>query len=96
MTLTGDDTEITSPDTPHSARYDGNHWRVSWAPGRDLTCGQAMTAMVLACAVARDEPENSDLWLHVAGWADELGLTAEEAIGACRQPPLTGEGKTDA
>ena len=50
MTLTINDTTMTSDQTPHTARQapSRNGWQVSWLPGRTLDRNSAITAMVLA------------------------------------------------
>ena len=50
MTLTINDTTMTSDQTPHTARHapSRNGWEVSWLPGRILDRNSAITAMVLA------------------------------------------------
>jgi hypothetical protein len=50
MTLTINDTTITSDHTPHTARKapDRNGWEISWLPCRALDRNAAVTAMILA------------------------------------------------
>ena len=47
MTLTIDDTTMSSDRTAHTARYvpDRNGWEVSWLPGQTLDRNTAITAM---------------------------------------------------
>ena len=90
MTLTINDSSMTSDRTAHTARHtpDHNGWEVSWLPGQTLDRNAAITAMVLADTTA--EPglhEGHRLWPFVQGWAEELGLTAPEAIARTFQPP---------
>ena len=93
MTLTINDTTMTSDRTPHTARYapDRNGWEVSWLPGQPLDRNTAITAMILAGTTA--EPglrEGHRLWPHIQSWAAELGLTGPEAVAAASQPPPDG------
>jgi hypothetical protein len=89
MTLTINDTTMTSDRTPHTARHapDRNGWEVSWLPGQPLDRNTAITAMILADTTA--EPglrEGHRLWPHIQSWAAELGLTGPEAVAAASQP----------
>ncbi len=89
MTLTINDTTMTSDQTPHTARQapSQNGWQVSWLPGRTLDRNSAITAMVLADTVADERVgEGHRLWPHIQSWASELGLTGPEAIAAAAQP----------
>lgn len=65
---------------------DAEHWRVSWLPGRVLTRDQAVTAMVLAEVVWREElrPE-SRWWGFIDKWAGELELTGPDAVVRCSE-----------
>jgi hypothetical protein len=90
MSLTIDDTTMTSDQTAHTARQSpsGHRWEVSWLPGRLLDRNTAITAMTLADTTAeRDLHEGHRLWPHVQSWAEELGLTAPDAIAQASQPP---------
>ncbi|MFI6042059.1 hypothetical protein ACIA8C_10515 [Nocardia sp. NPDC051321] len=71
---------MTSDLTAHRARSVGHgSWVVSYLPGRTLTCAQAVAALRVAEVV----PTLLDL---VGELADEVGLTALEAVGmAVRQ-----------
>ncbi len=89
MTLTINDTIMTSDQTDCTARHapDRNGWEVSWLPGQTLDRNSAITAMVLAGTTA--EPglrEGHRLWPHIQSWAQELGLTAPDAISRASQP----------
>ena len=93
MTLTINDSSMTSDRTPHTARYapDRNGWEVSWLPGQTLDRNTAITAMILAGTTT--EPglrEGHRLWPHIQSWAAELGLTGPEAVAAASQPPPDG------
>ena len=57
MTLTINDTTMTSDQTAHTARHapDRNGWEVSWLPGQILDRNSAITAMVLADTTAERE-----------------------------------------
>ena len=90
MTLTINDTTMTSDQSAHTARHapDRNGWEVSWLPGQTLDRNSAITAMVLADITAEpDLGEGHRLWPHIQGWAAELGLTAPDAIAKTSQPP---------
>ena len=90
MTLTINDTTMTSDQTAHTARRapDRNGWEVSWLPGQTLDRNSAITAMVLADTTAEpDLHEGHRLWPHIQSWAAELGLTAPDAIAQASQPP---------
>jgi hypothetical protein len=93
MTLTINDTTMTSDQTGHTARHEPsrNGWQVSWLPGRVLDRNTAITAMVLA-DISTDERvrEGHRLWPHIQGWAAELGLTGPDAIARATQPPGPG------
>jgi hypothetical protein len=91
VTLTINDTNMTSDRTVHTARPAPgrqNQWEVSWLPGQPLDRNTAITAMVLADTTAdQDLHEGHRLWPHIQGWAEELGLTAPDAITRISQPP---------
>jgi hypothetical protein len=89
MTLTINDTTMTSDQTAHTARHapDRNGWEVSWLPGQTLDRNTAITAMVLADTTAEpDLHEGHRLWPHIQSWAEELGLNASDAIARISQP----------
>jgi hypothetical protein len=90
MTLTITDTTMTSDQSAHTARHapGRNGWEVSWLPGQTLDRNTAITAMTLADTTT--EPglrEGHRLWPHIQSWAQELGLTAPDAIARISQPP---------
>jgi hypothetical protein len=90
MTLTINDSSMTSDRTAHTARHepDRNGWEVSWLPGQTLDRNTAITAMILADTTADpDLHEGHRLWLHIQSWAQELGLTAPDAIAWATRPP---------
>ena len=91
MTLTINDTTMTSDHTAHTARQAPGRqpgWEVSWLPGQTLDRNTAVTAMILADTAAQaDLREGHRLWPHIQGWAAELGLTAPDAITRVTQPP---------
>ncbi len=90
MTLTINDTTMTSDQTAHTARHapGRNGWEVSWLPGQTLDRNSAITAMILADTAAEtDLHEDHRLWPHIQGWAAELGLTGPEAVAVASQPP---------
>src|SRR5215510_1566710 len=90
MTLTINDTFMTSDQTVHTARQapgrDG--WEVSWLPGRIVDRNTAATAMILADTAAEEDlHEGHRLWPFIQSWAAELGLTGPDAITRSSQPP---------
>jgi hypothetical protein len=91
MTLTINDTTMTSDQTPHTARLAPgrpHHWEVSWLPGRTLDRNTTITAMILADTAAQtDLHDGHRLWPHIQSWAAELGLTGPDAITQISQPP---------
>ena len=90
MTLTINDTTMTSDQSPHIARQasNQNEWQVSWLPGRTLDRNSAITAMILADTSADDRVhEGHRLWPHIQGWAAELGVTGADAVAAISQLP---------
>jgi hypothetical protein len=91
MTLIINDTTMTSDETPHTARQAPgleHQWEVSWLPGQTVDRNTAITAMILADTTAtQDLHEGHRLWPHIQGWAEELGLTASDAIAQASQPP---------
>ena len=90
MTLTIDETTMTSDRTAHTAQQapSRNGWDVSWLPGQVLDRNSAITAMTLADLVGEEDlHEDHRLWPHIQGWAVELGLTGPEAVAAASQPP---------
>ena len=95
MTLTINDTTMTSDQTAHTARQAPRRehlWEVSWLPGRALDRNGAITAMVLADqAGVHDLNERHRLWPHIEGWAAEFGLTGDDAVN--RISPLGAPGQ---
>jgi hypothetical protein len=90
MTLTINDTNMTSDQTTHTAQHvpDRNGWEVSWLPGQTLDRNSAITAMTLADTTAEhDIHEGHRLWPAIQSWAEELGLTAPDAIAQASQRP---------
>ncbi len=90
MTLTINDTTMTSDQTAHTARHapERNGWEVSWLPDQVLDRNTAITAMTLAdTAAEQDLHEGHRLWPFIQGWAEEVGLTAPDAIARASQPP---------
>jgi hypothetical protein len=86
------DTGMTSNQTRHTAQAaPGGGWTVSWLPGRTLTQNQAVTAMTIAEAVAAHADDLADSasrwWLHVDGWAAELGITGPNAVAEASLSP---------
>jgi hypothetical protein len=91
MALTIWDESITSDRTTHTARPvadDRHRWEVSWLPGRSMDRNSAITAMVLADVTGPGEvTAGHRLWVHVEGWAAELGLTAADVLAQTSSPP---------
>jgi hypothetical protein len=91
MTLTINDTIMTSDQTAHTARQargPQGGWEVSWLPGQTLDRNTAITAMTLAeTAAEEDLHKNHRLWPFIQSWAAELGLTGHEATAQAAQPP---------
>ena len=91
MALTINDNTMSSDQTPHTARQAPgrqHEWEVSWLPGQTLDRNTAITAMVLADTTTEpDLHEGHRLWPHIQSWAEELGLTAPDAITRISQPP---------
>jgi len=95
MTLTINDTTMTSDQTAHTARLASGSphlWEVSWLPGRALDRNSAITAMVLADhAGERDLNERHRLWPFIENWAAELGLTGRDAVNRVSRPGALGQ-----
>ena len=72
MTLTINDTTMTSDQTAHTARHapDRNGWEVSWLPGQTLDRNTAITAMTLADTTDRTRPPR---WPPALASRPELG-----------------------
>ena len=61
---------------------------MSWLPGQIMDRNTAITAMILAdTAAEQDLHEGHRLWPFIQGWAEEVGLTAPDAIARASQPP---------
>ncbi len=90
MTLTINDTIMSSDQTSHTARLAPGRqhdWEVSWLPGQVMGRNTAITAMILADTAAEEDlHEGHRLWPHIQGWAAELGLTGPDAIARVSQP----------
>ena len=95
MTLTINDTTMTSDQTTHTARLTSGRqhlWEVSWLPGRALDRNSAITAMVLADhAREPDLNERHRLWPFIQSWAAELGLTGSDAVDRVSRPGPPGQ-----
>ena len=95
MTLTINDTTMTSDQTAHTAQLasDSQHlWEVSWLPGRVLDRNSAITAMVLADLTGEvDLNERHRLWPFIESWAAELGLTGSDAVDQISRPGIPGQ-----
>ena len=90
MTLTINDTSMTSDQTAHIARQapGSQHlWEVSWLPSKALDRTSAMKAMIVAdLASDADLNERHHLWPFIQSWAAEPGLTASDAISRAYRP----------
>jgi hypothetical protein len=93
MTLTINDTTMTSDQTAHVARQavsPQQGWEVSWLPGQILDRNTAITAMILAdLAGEPDLHEGHRLWPAVESWSAELGLSGADALTRASPPPPT-------
>jgi hypothetical protein len=90
VTLTINDTSMTSDQSTHTAQHvpDRDGWEVSWLPGQTLDRNAAITAMSLADTIAEhDLHEGHRLWPCIQSWAEELSLTAPDAIAQAAEPP---------
>jgi hypothetical protein len=86
---------ISSDRSAHSARLltdETNGWEVSWLPGHRLNRNAATTAMLLADVTGSgDMHPGHRLWVHIEGWAAELGLTAHDVVAmTIPEPARTG------
>ena len=80
VTMTGDSTR-------HHAEAVPGGWRVTWLPDQLLTRDQAVTAMMLAEAVACTTLTSEHrLWPHIDAWAAQLGLSGPAAVVASSLP----------
>jgi hypothetical protein len=95
MTLTINDTTMTSDQTAHTARQApaSQHLReVSWLPGRVLDRNSAITAMTLTDhAGERDLSKRHRLWPFIENRAAELGLTGSDAVDRVARPGALGQ-----
>jgi hypothetical protein len=84
MTVTLDDTTMTSDQTADTARQASasqHLWEVSWLPGKARDRTSAITAMTLADPAGEaDLNEQHHPWPFIQSWAAELGLTGSDAI----------------
>jgi hypothetical protein len=100
MALTILDDIISSDRTAHSARVlpgASRGWEVSWLAGRRLDRNAAITAMVLADATGPGGMHPGyRLWIHVEGWAAELGLTAPGVLARTARAPSRAEARNSA
>ncbi|MBE8518135.1 hypothetical protein ILP97_11560 [Amycolatopsis sp. H6(2020)] len=69
---------MTSDVTEHRAEATPEGWTVTLLPGRFLDRNAAITALTLAEVYAQDPPPDSDLWVHVRSWEQELGLDGSD------------------
>jgi hypothetical protein len=83
--------DMTSDLTPHAARATDGGWSVTWLPGRRLTQNQAITAMTIAEVVRSHCDDLADTssrwWLHIEGWAAELGISGPHAVATASMSP---------
>lgn len=86
MSTTITTTTMTSTDTPHTAHKTNSGWCVSWLPGRALSFDQACTAMTIAETCGRGRAVPGDrMWVHLQGWASELGLSTSDAVASASE-----------
>lgn len=86
-----DDSGLMSSNvTRHTATLVPGGWTVSWLlpPGRVVDRNQAISAMMIALAVARPEPYGTSLDGLVASLASELDLTGPEAARLAAEEPV--------
>lgn len=90
MAVTILDDSMSSDRTTHRARLmpgRAHLWEVSWLPGHRLDRNRVITAMVLADLAGPGDLRLGDRqWIFAKGWADELGLRADDAIERISQP----------
>jgi hypothetical protein len=90
MAVTILDDSMSSDRTTHCARLVPGRphlWEVSWLPGQRLDRNRAITAMVLADLTGPSDLRPGDRqWIFAKGWADELGLRADDAVERISQP----------
>jgi hypothetical protein len=87
MTLTSNDTTMTSGQTAHTAQLapSSQHlWEVSWLPGQALDRTSAMIVADLGSDA--DLNERHHLWPFIQSWAAGLGLTGSDAISRASRP----------
>jgi hypothetical protein len=72
----------TSTHTDHTATNHGDHWTVTWLPGRLLDQNQAITAMLLAEEVGCGLRPGDWVPPVVKGWAEELDMRPAIAVWA--------------
>lgn len=89
MTLTILNDSMSSDRTAHTARaVPGKGWEVSWLAGRYVDRNGAITAMVIADTLGPADLHPGDpLWVHIGGWAEELGLDVQAALARTASPP---------
>ena len=91
MTLTINDTTMTSDKTAHTARQTSgpqHRWEVSWLPGQIPDRNTAITAMILADVAGESGlDEQHRLWPAVQSWSAELGLSGADALTRASPPP---------
>ena len=94
--MTSDQTRHTAAVVPGTVIEGGpTAWSVSWLPGRLLLRSQAITAMTIAEVAAThdflpvgDELGDVDpIWLHIDGWAAELGISGPHAVAEASLSP---------
>ena len=98
MTLTINDTTMTSHQSAHTARHspERNGGEVSWLLGQVLDRNAAITAMVLAdMAGPCDVRAGTRLWTRIKGWAAPLGLTTADALAQTVSPPDRTDARKD-
>lgn len=79
MSIDITDDQMNCNATGHAARRSEGGWQVSWLPGRALTRNQAITAMTLGEAAARNPQPGDRIWPNAEAWAAELDLPSAAA-----------------
>ena len=90
MALTINDRDITSDQTPHTARPapgEEHQWEVSWLPGRRLPATRPSPRWYSPRRSPADAGQLDRMRPFIQGWADELGLTADQAATRTAAPP---------
>ncbi|GAB3656088.1 hypothetical protein GCM10027589_15540 [Actinocorallia lasiicapitis] len=82
-----DDRLIWHDATPHNATLVDGHWIATWLPGRTLTREQARAAVRIAALTTL--PVGDPLRELTSDLAEDLQISADEAIALATEPPPT-------